>query len=881
MQYYFETVRRTFTLSATALLLLLSGIYNPASADELCTRSVNSASAIDGIVAPGLSAGACVADTLWPAIGPAEFQPGGSSPVAYLRIARITSTSRLRIGIDVAGDDDVSNFDAVLLFFDANNNGSWDNQDFAVRIFTSPSDDVINSGEACSLTTGTVEYFQYNSVESTWDSNAAAAGQITARYAYDYTAPDPEDDVWNLEFDFPINVAGAFQLNTAGSYFAVGGYLFVDDGHLQSPQLGSVRSWPSAVVSELTGVLPDISFSFSPLQVTAPVASVLANINLESVCFDVNFSEHSWQINGIESESGDNHLNRNGNNRFRVGYYFDGPGDAPQPISNPGTVRMSLTPYRTGGVTAPWVTDIDVNSDIYNYNQLHMTDEKVLNFPGEFDTTADLNFVCAKLDLVDFQLDDSTSNNSSSINHNYFVTSSYRQTVELSSAGIPNLQAGQSAKIWMKVDNNNEHPDVQNFIQTQYAQSQNGSGSSASLCSGWLLILIVALLVLVVLIWLILNKKSAWKKPLWAALVLLLLLLAYLLYQNCSSDSGSGASISTPRWTIANAGELGIKPVAKKPGWYEVPIAYGETKQLQLRFQGQPLPYKPQRMRLQAAENGEPGRLDIPVRPGQVLTVIATGEVDLDGKDGPLAPTMAGGFTETPVVVETDNADGSVEGKNAAVLKKLYADNVPYMHVAADLAQPSGLVMGNVEPVDVNADVMQPTASVAQPSAAMPTMLAPQNYPLASGYYQPHQFAGALAGWFHGDKASSGTFVLGRATSVVVPEGVTTLSVFVNAQWQAYATLAGFYDLVVVTTPAPTVPTRTVPGGDATYRLPIQLPPWLALTSINMYTYFPDIHIEQGAVISTTLLPLGDAHFTVYDTHVDSFDANFNQVLIR
>lgn len=860
MQYYVEIFRRMRKLAATLTLSLLCLAHGQAGADELCITSASTASVIDGIVAPGVSSGSCATDTLWPGIGPAEFQTSGSSPRAYLRIARITAGNRLRVGIDVSGDDDVSNFDAVLLFFDANNSGAWDAQDFAVKIFVSPSNTPINSGEACSLTTGSVQYFQSNADGTVWTLDEPASGQITAKYAYDYTAPDPEEDVWNLEFDFPIGASSPFQLTTTGDIFAVGGYVFADDGHLQSPQIGTVRVWPAGVVPALTGVPADITFAASSLTVTAPNPNSLGNIKLEDVCFDVNFTQDSWQINGIESEPHDNHLNKNGNNRFRVGYYFDGPGSVAQPISNPGTVRMSLTPYRTGGPTNPWVTDIEVDADPYNYNQLHMTDEKVLNFPGEFDSTADVNFVCATLSLVDFQLDDDSSNNSNNINHNYFVTSSYKQTVELSAAGIPDLKPGQSAKVWMKVVNNNEHPDVNKYLQTQYSGTQDkaeaGAGSPASTCAALgLPVLVLAVVLLILLLALLFARKAGWKKAGWIIWILLALLLVYLLYQKCGAAAGKtaeGGALSTPRWSIMNAAELGIKPLEGKPGWYEVPIAHGEIKQLQMQFQGQPLPYKPERQRLQAAADGKPGRLDIPVRPGQVLTVIATGQVDLDGEQGPLAPTMAGGFT-----LPQENAGNANNGNpeaDAAVMKEFFAGRLPHAPAA------------------------EQRLAAAAPAARVTRA---QRYPLVEGYYQPQQFAGALAGWFHGAEASSGTFVLGRATSIVVPEGVETLSVFVNAPWASYATLTGIYELIVIDTPAPTVPTRTVPGGDATYRLPWQLPPWLVLTSINLYTFFPDVLMEQGVEVGISMLPLGDAHFSIYESHVETFDANFAAVAER
>lgn len=869
MKFHRRALKQYISPAAMGLWFSLSVFATGAAADELCVITASSALAVDGVVAPGVSSGSCSADTLWPGVGPAEFQPGGSSPAAYLRIARISSTNRLRIGVDVAGDEDVSNFDAVLLFFDANNNGSWDDQDFAVKVFTSPSDVVINSGEDCSLPTGTVEYYQYNSAESTWDIDNAADAQITANYAYDYDAPDSEDDVWNLEFEFPINAADPFHLSTAGNYFAVGGYVFADTGHNQESQLGTVLAWPGAVVSELTGVLPDISFSFSPLQVTAPAPNTLANVNLEDVCFDVNFStEYSFQINGVDHDNGDNHLNREDENRFRIGYYFDGPGDDPQPISNPGTINMSLTPYRAGegAVDDAWVTPIDIDGTPYNFNQLHMADEVTLEFPGPLPTIDDLSFICADLDLVDFQLDDDSSNNHKHVNLNYFATSTYEQTVRVSSAGIPDLQPGETASVWLKVVNNNEHPEVQSFINATQAETRPGSQGGDDL-NQQLILVAVLLLVMILLVLLVFRKNSFARILVIIILLILLAMFLYLLYQKFAGGAGGDgtvdAPVGSPRWQVTNAAELGIKPLAGRPGWYEVPVTQGETKRLNVRFQGQPLSYTPERRRLEPAVNGEPNRLDIPVEPGHVVTVIAIGKVDLDG-EGPLAPTMAGGYTEQTVIEAAATADENADTQRVAVMRKFYADNVP--HVPA------------LKRLNKEATSAQPGTTAVQPDTAPVTRKPDRNYPLTEGYYQPQQFAGALAGWFRGDEQSSGTFVLGRATSVIVPEGMNTLSLFVNAQWSAYPEIAGFYDLVVINTPAPTVPTRTVPGGDATYRLPIQLPSWHVLTSVNMYTFYPEVLVNDS-LTSTTVMPLSSAHFSIYDSHVDTFNANFNQAI--
>lgn len=59
-----------------SLIMFLAALLAPAwaSAANLCVKNTPAAPAIDGIVAPGRSAGVCTSDTLWETVGPAQFQ---------------------------------------------------------------------------------------------------------------------------------------------------------------------------------------------------------------------------------------------------------------------------------------------------------------------------------------------------------------------------------------------------------------------------------------------------------------------------------------------------------------------------------------------------------------------------------------------------------------------------------------------------------------------------------------------------------------------------------------------------------------------------------------------------------------------------------------
>lgn len=338
-------------------------LLGTASADQLCVRSLNSAGlSIDGVVAPGESTATCTSDPLWAQIGPAHLQPAGSGVEAYMYIARLTGTQKLRIGIDTAGDLDVSDFDNVLFFFDADNSGNWNAGDFALRVYVRPDEVAppVTSGDTCNQTAGTIEYYEFDGVN--WSSNVpGAASQVTAKYAYDYSSPDSESNIWNLELEIPIRAATPFKLNlTAPAYFAMGVFLFADRGQSDPVDVaGQVRVWPSGLTSALLSATPSIGQYSSNVAVLLPAAANLADMNLENVCFDVNFdmAEEPWVINGKTASPYDEFIQRNAVNNFRVTYYFDGPGSSLGELRDPniGKVRLNISPFNaSSGWGSAW-----------------------------------------------------------------------------------------------------------------------------------------------------------------------------------------------------------------------------------------------------------------------------------------------------------------------------------------------------------------------------------------------------------------------------------------------------------------------------------------------------------------------------------------------
>lgn len=637
---------------ATALLAAVVWVATgPLAGQNVCVKTIGSASpTLDGVVAAGAATPGCMVDAVWNGVSAVEFwsgmnPSGGSAPGGYMYFAFRNpagpANDRLWVGIDVAGDDNLTDWDLIFLLFDADNSNSWTAGDFYVRLPASNSAALINSGAQCNQSCGAAEYWEYDG--AVWQQIGAASGAINSRVAYDYeTAADPEQKIWNAEIDMPVSVSLAggtrFDLQTAAPYFGVGAYVFVDRNHNESPnpQEGSVLRWPETMVDR---TITDVNLFGIP----SSEATELANASLTNTCFDVNFAvSDPWRINGFVANTYDNRIIRNAVNNFRVRYRYQGPDGANGTLANPGTVRLSLTPFNASF----WhplneytkTKELAVNPQTYDA-------EHIADFSWNFGTPAEswsafesahgtVDFLCARLQLVDFERDDA-GGNTHWVNHNEFTTSDYTHELMFTANGIPDLKAGQSTTLRILMESRNDP-----------SSRPAGSGgmawwrrpSSETVAALWLAAAVVGLVVMG------LGWRRSIRIPRWGYA----LLAAGVILAACEG-TGRGepkpGPIGTERWEATNAAELGLRPVKGDPGWYEMPIAHGEVKRLSLKFTGRPLPYKTDQRKLAAADSGRLGTTRVAVKPGQVVTVVAFGEVDLDGPDGPLAATTPTGFS--------------------------------------------------------------------------------------------------------------------------------------------------------------------------------------------------------------------------------------------
>ncbi len=652
---------RLTVVPVVLLLTVATTLEDVCAQAGLCIRKVNSSFTLDGVVAAGTK-GICTPDAVWPMVAPAQFQPIGS-PTAHLYLAYYDPTptnpanddSRLLVGIDTNGDPDVSDFDVVLLFFDANNNNGWDNDDFVIQVKVSPSTSSVTSGEQCMQTTGSIKYYQRSG--SSWSQVNAAAAEINTSHAFDYDSPpgvptaDSDDNIWNLEIDMPIRkmVGGATRFNlsyTATPYFGVGAYVFADYNRQQQAHPGSVvLKWPGDITANPPITDYDPAFS-------EPLPNELANMSLLDVCFDVNFNtSNPWVINpGQMTPLPDHRINRNGLNTFHVTCHFEGPGPTPN-LPNTIRVRLSLKPYNGSGQGAAWIktktatilftqAPQDRSADIsWNFG------DPIESWSAfEMATGTEVNFLCADITLeaLPSTHDDDLSNNFKNVNGNYFATSTYAHDFFIFGEDLPNLKPGESTTIFLRMQSTNEVQETAKggFLASPFRWKRL---NDVRLIFG-LSLLGISLVIVILLL------KAHRLPTLKYAGPLAVLALALLVYHGCDSRGCKPRPprVGTDRWQVTNADQLGLKPVQDEGEWYQMPIKHGEIKRVALEFTGRPLPYQTVKHAFNpATAGGEPNILRIPVKPDEVATVLAFGQIDLDGLDGPSAPTTPTGFVDT------------------------------------------------------------------------------------------------------------------------------------------------------------------------------------------------------------------------------------------
>ena len=770
---------RTWGIAAAFGVLALAASPAPSLAQaKACARTAPGTWTVTGIVASGQSLGTCAPNTAWSRVVPlkmtsASLPTGNTTAGGTISLTQVGG--HMFVGITVSEDEDLSDLDQVVLVFDKENDKTANDGDFFLRVVIGPATKIISSADpsktVCQVA-ATVQYFRYSGGSFVQEQPAVGNATI-AKVAYDYdTGGDAETKLWNVELDIPMNtnIGGTnfYPLQTAMPFFAMGAYVFVDQGQLGVNEIGNVLRWPQGMAERQIGEWDQNAPAWVPNQ--------LAEVNLNDVCFNVSLAAAleptPWEINNQPAKDGSTLLNKpNQDNKFRVRYFYQGPGTAAAAGANPGQVRITVTPFVSGNFVTAWAPSAaSVNPDQYNMHYTADFDAPPGTFP------ADMAWACSDLYLQNFAHDDDGSDNHIHINHNYFHTSEFTQDLKFSTEGIPNLAAGEKTRLTLQLSTTNE--------------PAGSTGKSSSLP---------------------LDDSG---RPALAGFGVLSLLLATAMRRRRDIASmllvfgvvavGAGcfhrrpARIGGDRWDVVNADSLGLVAIENKPGWYHLPITKGEVKTMHIHFTGRPLPYKTRVDTLAMhSDSGRPNVTTVPVRDGRIITIVATGLVDVDGANGAAAPVAASGFTRS-----------------------------------------------------------------AATAPGIATRSATGGYLLSPAHNVPAQNVGALIGSFDGFKTS---FVIGTNKSIAVPKGAQQLTLGINGTAADYRLGIGKYEINIIDTPGPAVPTASSVAFDTPYDQPSFLIPWQVLYAVHVKTYYDGVVKNYKTNVSQAALGyLGEAHMSIY-----------------
>jgi hypothetical protein len=609
-----RSCRLSVTLLAATFISTSSMAPDEAAAQAACVRPTATLMTLTGIVAGGNPLGGCARNTAWDAVVPfklsAPASAGGHDPtdntLATGTVRLMRSTDNLYVGFTVSQDLDLSDLDKVILVFDTNNDDQWGTGDFYVVIGLGPSTPIVSptGGAHCQIAATVQEVWNYQAgadPKFVRDDNSALLTAIKAAVAYDYeTATDPETNLWNVEIAIPLATSGL------GSAFGMGTYLMLTRGAL--PGNGNVLRWPSQIDERNPD---DFSLNLVPVD-----PAKLANASFLNNCIDVTFVAVSTPL----TTEGSNGINKNASTNFKVWYNFVGPAITPS-TTNSGKVRIVV--YKMTA-TNPGIQQVWTQTNPEDINGTKQTWSAAFTMPpGGF---ADATDFCSDLYVETWNFDDNTddASNHKHINHIPIASSEVTRDVDLGVEAIPGLAPGSATSLLIYFNTTND--------PSSKALGARGRGHGGA--TGALLLLAGAAY---------LGAVATVRRGKGAALLLAL--------------AGTGAivigcreqvpvRIGTDRWEVVNAKELGLTPMPGEPGWYRMPAKRGEVKHATLRFTGRPLPYRTvtDSLPMAAADNGQFESRTVRVRPGQVVTVLAFGTVDVDGPDGPLAPTAPGGL---------------------------------------------------------------------------------------------------------------------------------------------------------------------------------------------------------------------------------------------
>jgi hypothetical protein len=198
----------------------------------------------------------------------------------------------------------------------------------------------------------------------------------------------------------------------------------------------------------------------------------------------------------------------------------------------------------------------------------------------------------------------------------------------------------------------------------------------------------------------------------------------------------------------------------------------------------------------------------------------------------------------------------------------MHSDSTPNVtHVNVAEGHVVTIVANGLVDVDGPNGPAKPTtaAGFIRPDSAVPDVTrraAASGYLLSPAHYVPSQSVGALIGSFDGFRTS---FVIGTNASFGVPRGAKQLALAINGKVGDYRSADGDFEVNIIDTPAPHVPTSTSVAFDTPFDMPAFIEPWKILTATHIITFYEaPVRNPKSNAVQTGRGYLGEAHVSIY-----------------
>jgi hypothetical protein len=525
----------------------------------------------------------CPPDNSWAGISYNLFSPPNPllMPALFFGTTLVKNSmmqdvpSHLYLGVHVQGVDQFNTNDVLTLFFDSNNDGTFD---FALKYEIGPST-TPTSDTACDQPThptppSNTRLFKFTS--GTWQEQFPLPPETTLkqRTAYNFTLPTAA--IWELEIDLDLAALGV-PVSPNGIRF--GAKLFLPET-TNFPQL---FVWPPGLTTDANpihsdpGGDPQVTPTKLDTRTIAGAPPCTGDVRLISIKSRANNLDDAFYIPKDTDFSGDT-LPDQFQTRLFADVTYVNPSKLPDTsavTTNQGDVHFRLFPWGAGPLDT-----VDVGKDTLSFQQLDgiaqtarqswpKTKTDWDNHKAFFNKTQSTH-VCLKVNLENFPTN-AVVPDESQINLTYTSLSTRRDTFLIRAPGT--VSPGAPKEDYFL------HVRWENLPPDQYTRP---------------------------------GKKEHWWHRWW----------------HCLADWFH----KRKRWEahFVNAAALGLQPVGN--GYYSLRLAPGEEVQAEIELTGVEMPTPSQGFHVSPRAGGQllqpasgEAALEVPIIPGGIITIVARG----------------------------------------------------------------------------------------------------------------------------------------------------------------------------------------------------------------------------------------------------------------